>query len=673
MDKLKMHSPDLSQDNIAKIRELFPGCVTEARDDKTGKLRLAVDFDQLKQELSDHIVEEPQERYETNWPGKREALLTSNSPIGKALRPAPDESLNFEGSKNLFIEGDNLEALKLLQETYLGEVRLIYIDPPYNTGSDFVYEDDYSESTREFLIKSMQVDPVGNRLIANMESNGRFHSDWMSMMYARLRLARKLLTSDGVILASIGSEEIKNLLALMGEVFGENNKISVLTWEKGRKNDSTFFSESVEYIVVFAKDKSTLSANGKWREPKEGMEKVIAHYESLRERLGGDHAEIELLMRKFYAGLEDDAPEKKLAHFYRSDDRGLFFGADISSASTSIPDYEVIHPITRKPVKKPSRGWGATEPVMLERIRNNEVLFGADETTIPLKKSYLKDVDSIVKTPVIYKDGRAASGVLKALFGEVIFNNPKDHEILSDVFSYCLQDSKDAVVLDFFAGSGSTAHAVMAMNSSDGGGRRFILVQIPEELDISKATSPAAKVTTQKAIKFLDSIGRPRNIAEISKERIRRAGKKILEGDCHPDWNRDVGFRVLKVDTSNMKDVYYRPDQLSQADLFESVDNIKPDRSAEDLLFQVLIDWGVDLSLPIRRETLLGKTVFFVDGNALVACFEQGISEELVKELAKAEPLRVVFRDNGFASDALKINVEQIFRQLSPSTEIRTL
>lgn len=310
---------------------------------------------------------------------------------------------------------------------------------------------------------------------------------------------------------------------------------------------------------------------------------------------------------------------------------------------------------------------------MLERIRNDEVLFGSDETTIPLKKSYLRDVDSIVKTPVFYKDGRAASGVLKSLFGDVIFNNPKDHLFLAEIIAYCLQGAKDATVLDFFAGSSSTAHAVFELNSRDGGARRIIMVQMPEELKVETATSPAAKQTIQRAIKFLNSIGKPLNIAEISKERIRRAGAKLLEGDCHADWNKDVGFRVLKIDTSNMQDVYYRPDEVDQKDLLHAVDNIKPDRTPEDLLFQVLVDWGVDLTLPIRRETVQGKTVFFVDENALVACFDTGVTEELVKELAGRDPLRVVFRDNGFVSDAVKINVEQVFRQLSAGTDVKSI
>jgi adenine-specific DNA-methyltransferase len=675
MDKLKMHSPDLTADNIDKIREIFPSCVTEARDED-GKLRYAVDFDQLRQELSDHVVEGPQERYRLDWPGKREALLAANAPIGKTLRPVPEDSSNFDTTRNLFIEGDNLDALKLLQETYIGLVRLIYIDPPYNTGSDFVYDDDYSESSQEFFSRSMQVDVTGNRLVANLESNGRFHSDWMSMLYSRLRLSRNLLSRDGVILVSIGPEELKNLLAMMGDIFGEKNVVSVLTWEKGRKNDSTFFSDSAEYMVIFARDKEHLAQLGKWRERKEGVEKVFEVYNSMCRKHGSDHSAIELEMKKFYRALPDEAPEKKLSHFSRSDDRGLYFGDNISSASTSIPDYEIIHPTTGKPVKKPTRGWGATEPVMLERIREDRVLFGPDETTIPLKKSYLVEVDSAVKTPVLYKDGRAASGVIKSLFGDVVFNNPKDHEILSDVFSYCLQDSIDSIFLDFFAGSGSTSHAVLSMNAADGGSRKFIAVQIPEELDVSTATSPAAKVTIQKATKFLDSIGKPKNIAEISKERIRRAGMKILGGKCHPDWDRDIGFRVLKIDSSNMADVHYAPGAVAQGDLLAAVDNIKPGRdNPEDLLFQVLVDWGVNLTLPIRKETIQGKTVFFVSDEPydLIACFDRGIDDDFVKELAGHHPMRMVFRDNGFTSDAAKINAGQIFKQLSPETEVKTI
>lgn len=670
MDKLKMHSPDLTQDHIARLRELFPGCVTEAKGED-GAVRLAVDFDLLRQELSGTLVEGPQERYQLNWPGKREALLTANAPIAKTLRPCRDESVNFDTTKNLFIEGDNLDALKLLQEAFLGKVRVIYIDPPYNTGNDFVYRDDFAEDSLSYLRRSNQRDEGGNRLLVNSESNGRFHSDWMSMLFTRLRLARNLLRDDGVIIVSIGPEELKNLVGVMGEVFGETNRISVITWEKGRKNDSTFFSESTEYMVIFAKNKVGLAGLGKWRERKEGLDEVLEKYSALRSQFGSAHETIEREMRKFYAEIDDDAPAKKLSHFSRSDDRGLFFGDNISSASTSIPDYEIIHPVTKRSVKKPSRGWGATEPVMLERIKNNEVLFGVDETTIPLKKSYLASVDSAVKTPVIYKDGRAASVTLKGIFGEVIFNNPKDHVVISDMISYVLQGDKEAIVLDFFAGSSTTAHAVFALNRSDGGGRRFILVQLPEPIDVEGASTPVARQTATRAKEFLESIGKPLTVAEISKERIRRVASSLGAEKS----SGDLGFRVARIDSSNLADVYYQADSISQVALDGFTDNIKPDRTAEDLLFQVMLDWGVDLALPITRQTIQGRDVLFVDGNALAACFDAGgrIDEAFVKELATHKPLRAVFRDAGFADSATKINVEQIFKLLSPATEVKCI
>lgn len=672
IEKLKMHSPDMTAQNVDRIAALFPGCVTEAKG-PDGTLRRMIDFDLLRQELSDSIVDGPQERYHLDWPGKRQALITANAPIAKTLRPVRAESVDFDTTRNLIIEGDNLEALKLLQETYLGKVKMIYIDPPYNTGNDFIYEDDFAESAAEFLERSNQADEAGNKLVANTESNGRFHSDWLSMIYARLRLSKNILCDKGIIAVSIGPEEVKNLISALSEVFGEENKVSIITWEKGRKNDSTFFSDSAEYMVIFAKDKEELAQYGKWRKKKDGLDQVLSYYEGLCKEYPNDHDLIGKKMKSFYAENASNEEISGISHFARSDNRGLFFGDNISSASTSIPDYEILHPVTKKPVKKPARGWGATEPVMLERIREGRVLFGADERTIPLKKSYLKEVDSIVKTPVIYKDGRAASGILKGLFGEVVFNNPKDHEVLKEILSYCTQDDPEAIFVDFFAGSGSTAHAVLELNASDGKKRQHIMVQIPEPLDETTATSPAAKQTITRAKMLLSQLNRPHTIAEITKERIRRAGAKILEGDCHPDWNRDVGFRVLKIDSSNMADVYYTPDATTQADLLTRVDNIKQGRTAEDLLFQVLLDWGVDLTLPITRETVEGKTVFTVAGTALIACFDNGVDEALVKALATRKPLRVVFKDTGFKDDATKINVKQIFKSLSPDTDVKAI
>lgn len=626
MEKLKMHSPGLSQEKIAKIRELFPGCVTEARDETTGKIRLAVDFDQLRQELSDSIVEGPQERYRLDWPGKREALMASNAPIAKTLRPARDESLSFDTTNNLFIEGDNLESLKLLQESYLGRVKLIYIDPPYNTGNDFVYEDDFAESSDEFLRRSNQVDQLGNKLIANSTSNGRFHSDWLSMMHARLQLARNLLRDDGVIFISIDDNEQANLKRLCDEVFGSQNFVNTIIWEKrySPQNAVKWFSESHDFILVYAKDK-------------------LNWYPKLLERSEAMNAR--------YKNPDNDP-------------RGVWKPADATAQAghgTKSQFYEITAPSGKKHTLPNGRCWVYTKDVFEKMVADNRIWFGADGNNVPAVKRFLSEVKQGTACQTIWKYGEVGHNQegkkeLNQLFPEAaVFETPKPVRLLKRVLH--LATDSDSLILDFFAGSGTTAHAVLQLNAEDGGNRRFISVQLPEDTEESSTARQAGY----------------QNIAEISKERIRRAGQKILEGECHADWNRDVGFRVLKVDTSNMKDIYYRPDQLSQGDLLEAVDNVKPDRTPEDLLFQVLVDWGVDLTLPIRRDTLQDKTVFFVDDNALVACFDTGITEELVKELAKHEPLRVVFRDNGFVSDAVKINVEQIFRQLSPSTEVRSL
>jgi len=626
MEKLKMRSPDLSQDNIAKIRELFPSCVTEAQDEATGELRLAVDFDQLKQELSDSIVEGPQERFRLDWPGKREALMASNAPIAKTLRPAREESLDFDTTRNLFIEGDNLEALKLLQENYLGEVKLIYIDPPYNTGRDFVYDDDFAESSAEFLQRSNQKDNLGNRLVANSASNGRFHSDWLSMMHARLQLARNLLRDDGVIFISIDDNEQANLKHMCDEVFGSQNFVNTIVWEKrySPQNAVKWFSESHDFLLVYAKDK-------------------LNWYPKLLERTDAMNAR--------YRNLDNDS-------------RGVWKPADATAQAghgTKSQFYELTAPNGKKHTLPNGRCWVYTKEVFERMVADGRVWFGADGNNVPAVKRFLSEVKQGTACQTIWKysevgHNQEGKKEINELFPEAaVFETPKPVRLLKRVLH--LATEADSIILDFFAGSATTAHAALQLNAEDGGNRKVISVQLPDATD---ENSTALKAGYQ-------------NIAEISKERIRRAGQKVLKGDGHPDWNRDVGFRVLKVDTSNMKDIYYRPDELSQGDLLESVDNVKPDRTPEDLLFQVLVDWGVDLTLPIRRETLQGKTVFFVDDNALVACFDTGVTEDLVKELAKHEPLRVVFRDNGFASDAVKINVEQIFRQLSPSTEVRSL
>ncbi len=651
MDKLKMHTPDVTRDNIAKIRDLFPGCVTEAADE-TGKLRFAVDFDQLRQELSDQIVEGGQERYRLEWPGKREALALANQPIAKTLRPIREESVNYENTGNLFIEGDNLEALKLLQEIYLGKIKLIYIDPPYNTGSDFIYADDFAQGAEEYLEKSSQRDEDGYRLVANTEANGRFHSDWLSMVYPRLKLARNLLRDDGAILISIDDNESDNLRKVCDEVFGEENFVSQVVWQRSKKGDSKLIAKVHEYVLCYVRDKAAVLANGLWRRPKEGADQVLAKYSELRASFGSNHETIRAEMQEWYKQLPKDDPRKAHKHYSWSDDRGLYFADNFAGPDdgrASRPRHDIPHPVTGKSCKKPSTGWRWDEAKTNWALAQTppRIHFGPDETTIPTRKSYLFEIDSEPYSSVFYRDGRSATLEVEELVGKGWFPFPKNTDVLTELIE--LVTKPDDIILDFFAGSGSTGHAVMKVNLIHGSKRRFVLVQIPE------ATGRTEYST----------------IAEITKKRLREAGKKIAVNASSD--GTDVGFRTLKIDTSNMRDVYYRPDESNQADLLLAVDNIKPDRTGDDLLFQVLVDWGVDLTLPIRRETVLGKTVFFVDDNALVACFESGIKEDLVKVLAGHEPLRVVFRDNGFVSDAMKINVEQIFRQLSPGTDVKSI
>lgn len=671
MGKLKMHSPDSSQDNIARIRELFPGCVTEARDEATGAVRLAVDFDQLRQELSDHIVEGPQERYRLDWPGKREALVVANGPIAKTLRPMLDESVDFEATKNAFVEGDNLEALKLLQEAYLGAVKLIYIDPPYNTGKDFVYQDDFAEGSSEFLRRSMQKDDEGNRLLANRETAGRFHSKWLSMIYARLCIARNLLRKDGILMISVDEKEHSNLKKVCDEVLGAANFCGEIVWKNSSKNDQDYISIQHEYFVVYVKDKQTNP--GDWTEKKGGLSEIYKAFDEFRATYGDDWAAIHKAALKWYNKFPPSNSIYDSKHYNWADERGVYFPDNISGPNDGQYVYSIDHPTTSRPVKTPSRGWFCPKSKLLTLIAENRVHFGEDETTVPCLKTYLRNTENVSLTSMRFVDGRAASNRLRALFGDKVFTNPKDELLLADLFKAMKVGGED-IVLDFFGGSGTTAHAVFELNRTQGSNCSFLMVQIGENLEESlKLATGAAKKITKNAINLLKGVGRPETVAELSKERIRRSGCQILEGECHPDWNRDVGFRVLKVDTSNMKDVYYHPDELKQSDLLDTVENVKEGRTAEDLLFQVLIDWGVDLTLPIRRETVQGKAVFFVDDNALVACFDRGITEDLVKELAGREPLRVVFRDAGFVSDAVKINVEQIFRQLSPATDVKSV
>lgn len=647
MEKMKMHSPNLTQENIARIRELFPGCVTETQGDG-GKVRLAVDFDQLRQELSESIVEGPQERYHLNWPGKREALLTANAPIAKTLRPCREESVDFDSTKNLFIEGDNLEALKLLQETYLGKVKMIYIDPPYNTGNDFIYEDDFVENSDEFLKRSNQKDEEGNRLVANTESNGRFHSDWLSMMYPRLKLARNLLRDDGVMFISIDDHEVHSLMRVCSEIFGEENFIAQLAVQlnpRGRHLDK-FVAKTHESILIFVKD--AINENAIHGIEKEG--RMVDEYNREDER--GKYRLLGLRNRN-QSFNPTTRPKLYYPLFVNPEDGSVYSMRDDTFTDEVWPD--------APDGTKTCWTWGK------EKVANESILLTAEKTANEwriYRKDYLVGTDGVfaktlVKSVWMTKEINNDHGrkTTKDLFGSAVMDFPKSTELLKTLIQIGTEEND--LVLDFFAGSATTAHAVINQNAEDGGYRKFIMVQLPEPCD---EKSSAYKAGFQ-------------SIAELSKERIRRAGKKSIECECHEGWNKDIGFRVLKVDSSNMADVYYTPDALEQGQLKLFTDNIKPDRKPEDLLFQVLLDWGVDLSLPIRKETIQGKAVFFVNEPPydLVACFDTGVNEDLVKELARFEPLRVVFRDTGFVSDAVKINVEQIFKQMSPHTETKAI
>lgn len=642
-----MHSPDLTQDNIARLRGLFPNCVTEAKGDD-GSLKLAVDFDLLRQEFSESIVEGAQERYHLNWPGKREALLTANAPIAKTLRPCREESVDFDATQNLFIEGDNLEALKLLQETYLGKVKMIYIDPPYNTGNDFIYEDDFSEDAKDFLRRSNQVDAEGNRLISNTASNGRFHSDWLTMMYSRIRLARNLLADDGALFISIDDNEAHNLIVICSEVFGGENFVGQLAVQlnpRGRHLDR-YVAKTHEAILVFVKD---------------GLNSGSIH------------------------GLDKEG--RMVDEYNKSDDKGAYRLLGLRNRN------QAFNPSTRPKLYYPLYVNHATKRVSLtkddqhtyevwpdapdgvktcwtwgkDKVAKEGNLLCAEMTGNEwrvYRKDYLHGDDGeVAKTLVksVWTDkeitndyGRKA---IKELFGSSVMDFPKSPDLMAKLVR--IGSHEDSLIMDFFSGSASTAEAVIAVNAEDGGKRRFIMVQLPEAVAVD---SPAGEMGYQ-------------TIASIGKERIRRAGNKIFKAITNENPALDVGFRALRVDTSNMADVYYSPDALDKANFDMFVDNIKPDRTAEDLLFQVMLDWGVDLALPIAKETIQGKEVFFVDGNALAACFDAsgGVDEDFVKALAMHQPLRVVFRDAGFKDSAVKINVEQIFKQLSPSTKVKCL
>lgn len=626
MEHLNMQSMDKVAANVAKIMELFPNCVTE-RINAEGKLEHAIDFDMLKQELSDHVVDGLQERYQFTWPDKRKAILAANAPINKTLRPCKEESVDFDNTENLYIEGDNLEVLKLLQETYLGKVKMIYIDPPYNTGNDFVYHDEFKQNASEYKDNSGQYDDNGNQMVTNTESNGRFHTDWLNMIYPRLKLAKDLLREDGVIFISIDDNEVENLRKIGDEIFGESNFVNQIIWHKkyGAANDAKYLSDVHDYILLFCKNKE------KW-------------HPNLFERPAELNAK--------YKNPDNDP-------------RGPWIATNLSVKTySSTNDYVIKSPAGLEFTPPPSRCWSVSKERYEEMLADNRITFGTDGLSRPYKKTFLSEVQQgIVPTTVWSYDDAGhnigAKSELRDIFKEirVPFDTPKPTKLIKRIIKMAETESCDDIILDFFSGSGTTADAVMQLNSEDRGKRKYILIQLEEE-------------SLEKSIARMEGY---KNICEIGKERIRRAGKKIKEENPLTTQDLDIGFRVLKCDSSNMEDVYFTPKEYidKQQSLF--IDNIKKDRNDEDLLFDAMLKLDTPLSSKIEKITIAGKTVYNVAQGHLMACFDKNVTDEVITAVAKEMPSYFVMRDSSQADDSVAINFKQIFNTYSPQTVRRVL
>ena len=675
-NKLKMHSPNKVDENIAKIGKLFPNCITEVKNE-AGEVVRAIDFEMLRQELSSVIVEGNEERYQFTWPDKKKSILLANAPIAATLRPCREESVDFDTTENLYIEGDNLDVLKLLQETYLGKIKMIYIDPPYNTGSDFVYEDDFAESADEYLATSGQFDTEGNRLVQNTESNGRFHTDWLNMIYPRIKIAKDLLTDDGIIFISIDDAEVENLRKICDEIFGEQNFVACLVYDKNRKNDAKYFSVGHEYMLVYFRSITEINALGlELRAAKEGIEEVKDEFVRLRKLYNDDWKKVNDGLKKLYSSWPDGDDRKLLARFSKVDEKGPYRDdGNINWPGGGGPMYDVIHPLTGKVCKKPISGWRyPTLQRLQEEVDKGHVVFGKDETTVPRVRMNLFEQDKQVMRSVMFSYAQTATNEFNSIFDNVrVFENPKSVSDIKKLIEYYTTDDVDATILDFFSGSATTAHAVMKLNSEDGGHRKYILIQLPEEILETKATSEKSRQVARNAIKLCDSLGVPHTICEIGKERIRRAGAKIKEESPLTTGDLDTGFRVLKLDSSNMKDVYYNPAEYTPSMFDTLADNIKEDRTPEDMLFQVMLDLGVLLSSKIEESTIAGKKVFNVADGFLIACFDANVTDEVITEIAKKKPYYFVMRDSSMASDSVAANFDQIFSTYSPDTVRKVL
>ena len=658
-------TPDVVAENIEQLKTIFPEAFTEEK----------VDFEVLKQLLGG-VVEEGEEKYGLNWHGKRRARQLALTPSTGTLRPCPEESVDWDTTKNLMIEGDNLEVLKLLQKSYSGKVKLIYIDPPYNTGKDFVYPDDFRDNIKNYLELTGQTDGEGRKISSNTETSGRFHTDWLNMMYPRLKLARNLLNREGVMFISIDDSEIDNLRKLCDEIFGEENFIASLVWERGRKNDARRFSVGHEYIVGYAKDLAQIEeVLSPWREPKDGVEEIVLEYHRLKTIHGEDFSAISDGLVNFYQSLPDDNPAKRYSRSRFVDKRGIWRDNNIAWPGGGGPKYDLVHPVTGIPCKIPEDGWRFVQQTMNEKVRDGYIEFREDHTKSPFLKSYLyidgshsnSEEDSPgeklqVMGSVFYRHSQPSSDVMKSLFGDKIFENPKDHMILARLIRYCAGSSD--IILDFFAGSGTTAHSVIELNQSDSGNRKFILCQLPEPLDSEKKEQkPAAD--------FCDQLHRPRTIAELTKERLRRAGKKIREEN--PMFAGDLGFRVFKLASSNIRAWEPNRDDLPTT-LHDSIEHLKTDRTEQDILFELLLKLGLDLTIPIEQKSIAGNAVHNIGAGTLLVCLAEKIVAAEVeplalgmaawhKALAPEGETTVVFRDSAFANDVAKTNLTAILQQ----------
>ena len=676
-------SADLVAENLSALKALFPQAFIEG----------GIDFEVLRDLLGD-VVDEGEERYGLNWSGKRQARRLALTPSLGTLRPAKGESVDWDTTKNLMIEGDNLEVLKLLQKSYAGQVKLIYIDPPYNTGNDFVYPDDYADSLGNYMRRTGQADAEGIKNTSNAESSGRYHTEWLNMMLPRLMLARELLTQDGVILVSIDDAEVSRLKDLMGSVFGEENFIASLVWDKSRKNDAKLFSVGHEYMLIYARSRAALR-EGKvvWREAKPGTREIWLKYLDLRQQHGADDAAVEADLQAWFSTLSKKDPSKKWSRYKRVDKNGPWRDRDISWPGGGGPRYDVLHPLTQKPCKVPERGWVYADPDEMQRqIKLGTVVFRDDESEPPFRKFHLRpisddlievsDDDQVemddtdesvgseddelatqVRGTYIYKQAQVSVKALRKLMGAKAFTNPKDQEELSSLFAYVTGGSNDHTVLDFFAGSGTTGHAVMAQNAMDGGRRRYILVQLPEQLDPAKKDqkTPAA---------FCDAIGKPRNIAELTKERLRRAAAK-LKAD-NPDAAFDGGFRAYKLSTSNLKAWTPGAGDL-QTDIENAIDNLTPGRTEGDLMVELLLKQGIDLAEAVVTRDIGGCQVHAFGGGVLVVCLAdiavadaQGLADGIavwVEELNPPAATTLFFKDSGFEDNQAKANLAAILDQ----------